>query len=837
MNAFCTECGEQLIPGDRFCASCGAAIENPSADASADVVSVPVAAARTSGVATDVAPPSLAARAANSKQRAGVEGFAKKVRESVTAELVKGAVLRTAAAWVVVWIAVAIVVQVGLSIADQPDVLVGAPTLASAIMSCGFGGSLEGTASVNLFVFKGSVSAWAHIMPFVIPLAYAVLLLLASKFQRAKQDRYATTASGAVAAACAAVLAVATSLFSHTSVDGFSGNLEGLAVPVGASWLVPALVAGILTFAAVTLPSLVAERKNSKAADDIKLALGDLAAVTKIIGAILIAAAALAILYQGFRIGTGADSGEISKMFGFVLGFLLLLPNIIVASLSLLTGAQFLTSAQWTGDTDALPKSWYGSGDLTRPPWGLPGWAILAFVLVVALVLAALWGINSKRPSARAWWVDAAIFGLVGVLLTHFGSLLAGGVVTVNTVLGGGSATASASYGFNPFEIGLRFALLGALIGAARHPAVLSMLRPVGQPLSELATRGAQGIRRRLGIDKVVARIRGVKSVPTSDVVDTSGEDFQRSALRLGAFGGVVVAVILLVPISVLLGKGVYAVTGAFTDSPEEILTQVQDAVRAGDGGKLSELIKLDSGEAILSSTGGVSDVTGTMEGDEGDYRSGTVNWKVGEEPASGTVYVFRSTEAGFLGLFPQWQLGNVSGLPVIKGETTVNGDSSESAVVVDGVTIGARDERSVMPGKVTVAAVASAKPEWVVGKADSQVTAVTGDVRAPVTYSVTPPGAVEAKGTAGKILDGCGKTTDSSICPYNSEGCWAPSPDDVGVYGEPVAVGPNSIEVPVLQGALKYGPSYAGTCNADTSLEGPVLIAVGTNGMGSEPR
>lgn len=845
MNTFCTACGEALVPEDRFCSSCGAPVEDLGASqgGSADAPAAPVGGPDEQSPAGG-SQPSLARRW---QQQVGSSDLVKDVRTAATQELAKAAAIRTVGSWLLVWAVIAVFSQLGVVIIDTGELEINGASLASVIMALGFGGSVAAEGSGGFgFLVQGEGSLVAHSAPFIVAIAYAIALRLAFTFKAVGKSESETIATGLISAVCAGAVTLVSTIFGSTTISGLLDEQSGVEATLGLTWLLPVLLAMVLTGLVVTAPVLTAGWMR------LRSSVRDLVGVLGAVTCALFIAGLAAVFYYGVRIGTGALEVDIPAAIGWVVGALLLLPNAVISALSLLMGAQGGYDFSVDGDT-SIVRSLTSDLPSESDTYGLPALVVLLALGVLLLALVALWRVNSARESKSAWWENALTFGVVGLFLTYFGNLHASAVVNVGSFAGSASADATYIAGFNAFEVGLRFAVIGLIVGAARHPVVLEKLRPVGEPVDQLVTPLATALVQKSKVRELVARLAQIPAqseVPSSipEDVELSAEvpsvgsedpsDFTRTLRGLVVTGLCACALLVVIPASLIVGKGLLVASGVVTDSPSDIVSQVEETIRNGDGQALSDLIGISGESRILSSTTGATDVVGSLEGESYyGYQSGEVRWRVGDVEASSPITIYEVSESNFFGLLPAWELGDVPGLPSAYG-TTLGTDGVTtvlSAVRVDGEEIPADRQRTVMPGTLDAGAVASSNPGWVTGAVNAPVQAVGGagsdGVAIPVTYSMTPAGSTEAVASASRTLVGC--TTDSSpdACP-SPIACWVPSPADPAVYATPLALGPNNVVVPLVPGALKYGNTFFGTCTPDRSLEGSVDLTVTGTGM-----
>ncbi len=462
---------------------------------------------------------------------------------------------------------------------------------------------------------------------------------------------------------------------------------------------------------------------------------------------------------------------------------------------------------------------------------------LLALVALLTM-LVVLWRLNNSRESTSAWWEGACTSGAAGLILTYFGNVQGHLAADADTLIGSASAGVNYVAGFNALEIALRFAVVGAIIGAARHPAVLAQLRPVGEPIGQQLRPVFADVAARLTLGTARSRLSG-SSAPSPEISNGQASSLPawedtRVVQGVQAVGLGVAALLVAVPVSLILGKGLLFASSVLTDGPNDIVAQVEATIRDGDGRALSDMIGLPVDQRILSSPGGVQDVSGSLDDDTGDdYRTGTVSWRGDGAAGSSQVSIVRASEGGMFGLVPAWELNAVPDLPTVYGTTTaIDGSMVATTVQVDGVDIPADTSRNVMPGSLNVSAVASANSQWVTGAVTAPINTITESVAIPVTYTVTPAGNTQAVTSAGAALTACSSATNAVGCPSNF-GCWASSPTVLGLYGIARAVGPNSLVVPMVPGALKYGTNpYFGGCTPDIPLTAPMDLTVTSSGM-----
>ncbi|MFA7265610.1 MAG: zinc-ribbon domain-containing protein [Candidatus Nanopelagicales bacterium] len=834
MNKFCTSCGDELVPGNLFCGSCGAPIDDPEPGLgeSAGPTNAPVGAAQPSGGGTAVLQ--------GMQKKIGNTDLIQKVRAATTKELAKDAALRAGGSWVAIWVVIAFLTQVGVVIIDTGDLSINGASLASVIMALGFGGSVTASGEGSMYFGRGDASVWIHYAPFFVALGYAVVLRLAFTYKATRRSEAETMAAGLVSALSVAVVTLVSTIFGSITISGLLEQEFDVESSLGLTWFLPVVCAAVLTGFVVSWPVIATGWTRFRDS------LCDLTALFTAVFVLLVVAGLATILYFGVRVATGAVELEFWPVVGGLAGAILFIPNAVVSALSLLTGAQAGAELSAAGAASIAEDV---LRDLPDEPekWGLPAVVVLLAFVVLLIALVALWRINSSRESKSAWWENACSFGVVGLVLTYFGSLHGFANVSVETYVGSTSADIGYMTGFNALDVAFRLAIVGAIIGAARHPVVLAKIRPVGEPIGQQLSPVFAAITAKVKGGPAMARLsRSSENSPEIADIHTSSpspKNTPKVVQGVVAVGLGVAALLVAIPVSLVLGKGLLVASGVLTDSPNDIVAQVEATIRDGDGRALSDMLGLSdevgssSDSRVLSSTGGVEGVSGSLDEDTGgDYVEGDVTFRVGGTEGSIEVMIEKQVDGGPLGLVPVWELVWVGGLPEVYGTTTaVGGSMVDTAVRVDGVDLPADVTSAVMPGTLDAAAVSSANPEWVTGSVMAPVQAVGESVAIPVTYTVTPAGNTEAAARTGQVLAACGTTSDSPGCPYDF-GCWSTSPTNPALYGAASAVGPNAVAVPTVPGALKYGQeSYVSACTPSSELTAPVNLTVTSSGMAAQ--
>ncbi len=814
MNKFCTECGSPTNPGDQFCVSCGAA--------TSDSAPVPIGVGASSAEQR-VAPsgqttgsPALPA-ASLSSSGINTNAFVTRATQALSRDLIRRSAGLVTAVWVGMWVLLLITAALFGSASDtgSADVRgiasdIGSPTVASILMLLGFGGSLTAHGSINAFVAQGELGVWFRLVPFVIPLAYALILRKAHRTISPDPDRPRLATAGAVAAVTAALLVVVTRLFAGSSVAVSGWN----ALDLGVSWFLPAIIAAVITFVAVVGLDLL------RSPAPLQRSLRELSTVLLSVTGLVVVGGAIALVVEGFKSGTGAVSTTAVDLIGATVGFLLALPNTVAVGLAALTGAQLGQSGANADVVARLQNNAPDTGSILKflipavdpdnstEPVGLPLWAQLLTVIVLVVALLALWNRRRQQPSVQAWWRTGVIFAATGLLLTYFGNAVLGFDLSIQTVGGSGAVDGQVGYGFNPIEVAARFAVLGAIIGLTRHPAVIALMQPVGEPVSRFFEFGIGKVRRLpqwLGFGKLRRHL-------TSPTIGGRKVELGRGA----AVAAIAVVLVLLVPVSIVFGKAASAATGAVGDSADDVMGQVKDAMVTGNGATLSKLAGYEGESAILSSHG-VNKVDAVYTDNQSDHKVATLTWTTSDgQVGTGTVTIAREDGQPEWGLFPHWTVSSIEGLPTILGVTTVNGTVTSSDIQVSGAKVGTfATAPTVMPGQVDVAGI-SANPKWLAASVASPTTvAVKGSVEVPVTYTVTAEGKSVATQTAKTLLSGCRPGSVPASCPTDFCAWIAPGPNGAS-YGNPVATGSNTMSVTPTNLTYKY-ESYSGCDSEDT--------------------
>ena len=734
-----------------------------------------------------------------------------------------------------IWVVIAFLTQVGVVIIDTGDLSINGASLASVIMALGFGGSVTASGEGSMYFGRGDASVWVHYAPFFVALGYAVVLRLAFTYKTTRRSNAETMAAGLVSAVSVAAVTLVSTVFGSITINGLLEQGFDVESSLGLTWFLPVVCAAVLTGFVVSWPVVAAGWTRFRDS------LCDLTALFTAVFVLLVVAGLATILYFGVRVATGAVELEFWPVVGGLAGAILFIPNAVVSALSLLTGAQAGAELSASGAASIAEDV---LRDLPDEPdkWGLPAVVVLLAFVVLLIALVALWRINSSRESKSAWWENACSFGVVGLVLTYFGSLHGFANVSVETYVGSASADIGYMTGFNALDVAFRLAIVGAIIGAARHPAVLAKLRPVGEPIGEQlspvfaaitakAKGGAAMVRLSKSPEESPEIFDGQASSP-------SPKNTPRVVQGVVAVGLGVAALLVAIPVSLVLGKGLLVASGVLTDSPNDIVAQVEATIRDGDGRALSDMLGLSDDWRVLSSAGGVDDVSGSLDGDnDGGSRSGEVSFRVGGAEGLIQIRIDQEPEGGVFGLVPAWELGYVADLPEVYGTTTaIDGSTVDTAVRVDDADIPADSTRLVMPGTINAGAVASTNPEWVAGSVTARVQAAGESVAIPVTYTVSPAGNTQAATSAGMALAACSSGTYSADCPTNF-GCWATPPTAPGLYGTAQAFGPNSVVVPIVPGALKYGQRglFSGCMTPDEVFAAPVNLTVTSSGMAAQ--
>ncbi len=331
MNRFCTSCGDELVPGNLFCATCGAQIDDPEpvpaepAEATSPPSGAPKAAAGGSSVLLGL------------QQKLGTAGLVDKVRTATTQELAKDAAKRTIGSWVALWVVIAVLSQVGVVIIDTGDLSINGASLASVIMALGFGGSVTASGSGGFAFASGEGSLWVHYAPFIVALVYAVALRFAFGYKPTRRTESDLVATGLVSALCAGVVTLVFTIFGNLTISGLLEEEVGIESSIGLTWFVPVVCASVLTALVVAWPVLA--NKCTR----LRSSLIDLVGVFAGVFVLLIVVGLATIVYYGVRVATGAVELDIQVALAGLVGAVLFLPNAVVAGLSLLTGAQAST--------------------------------------------------------------------------------------------------------------------------------------------------------------------------------------------------------------------------------------------------------------------------------------------------------------------------------------------------------------------------------------------------------------------------------------------------------------------------------------------------------------
>lgn len=233
---------------------------------------------------------------------------------------------------------------------------------------------------------------------------------------------------------------------------------------IATSALIPTLAIIALTFVVISWPIWL---KKLSVAND--LAVSDLrhfVSIATIIAIVVTFLGAVGLLVFG---GGSWKPGEILAL---LIAALFWLPTLVFGLIVTSVFGSFGLEASYPGLSSSI------TGETPVPTW-------LRILVIVIVLLAILAAIGSKRlqQSTSTYWRSALLFGGIGVLYSLVAmpnGKMSGQatiwVISFSTEMHGGIS-------LEALEVGIAFAILGALIGGARHPAVIHQVQMFADPV------------------------------------------------------------------------------------------------------------------------------------------------------------------------------------------------------------------------------------------------------------------------------------------------------------------------------------------------------------------
>lgn len=641
----------------------------------------------------------------------------------VPPEVTKRVALVVAGAWVAFLTGMAALTAVALSFVPVDGLPVLAPALWLAHL--GLGGSVVGSTGANIAGVSGSGAVSLSFVFATLPLAAWIMLRFGRR--RFLPELPDPKGVAAIAGVTGAAVVAASSAFASQSVE-----IDAVAASVSVGWLRSALVAGLLSAAAFGGWDVLRTRLPDLAWTSVLR--GGLLGMLRLLLGVAVLASAVAVLRGS---ATGDPVGLWTLLGGWVAA-LVALPTLLAALLAFLSGAGASASATASGGLAFI-------ADFTREASAETVRAPLPVVLGVGVV-AAVWSAWRHREpeaqSATRWWQCAALFASVAPLVW---------AVTRASVSGDAGATlltdlrlsGVGSVGFHLFELILRFAAFGAIVGLAAHPAVQSVLTPAIRPLGSLVS----------GVRSLVAQV----ARPVRPLVSTASR-VVGTGPRAAAVGmGCIIASFFAVS---LAGAALDRVALVVMSSPGDKASAYADALRDGDGERWASLE--DSSSVPISSSG--VEVTVERLESEDDRERFELRWGDGNGEYV-VVSFLRSSDARF-GLLRGWDDGYVEGgLPTVSVSDW--GYEDELEVSVSGVAV--TSPPLVMPGEHEVVV----SPSHGLASAFSTKVQVTSYVEVEPTFGLTDAGEESMKEVLEQYVEDC---ADPGSTSTYSTGSWCPS-------------------------------------------------------------
>lgn len=474
---FCEECGTQVEDGAKFCAGCGTMIAAESSPVPTPPAQEPGDAATVGSV--DPAPTAGGPGATSPAPSINIS--AQSVKEFLEPKLVKAAALSSLVVFAAFFVVLTIASIIGMSFVDLDKVTsVGAFQaglfVAAALLGSAFLGKVGISTTQDLGIASGTVEISAALLPLGITVAYCVVLWLVHRrtTRSLASDvfvRYAVVS----ALVSAGLMIIVLLIFGRVNGSFEVENRQGITVTLSdvlfsVHFMVPTLCIALATFVIVAWPVIL-----KKLGETGKLAFADLKGffvIAMCLGFVLGAIGLVYGLMQSSNPLMGLLGGAVSLLFFLPTFVYTLLVSTVFGSLDWNVAGQFLSSSSTNYQTD----------------FGIPAWLRIGVLIVVALAWLAAVGSQRIRTAENAYWISALVFGVVGFLfgLISMPGMAASG--TGSTFGFSGSGSGNVGLAVQVFEGFSTFLLVGALVGCARHPAVIRSVLPYATPVWNAVT-------------------------------------------------------------------------------------------------------------------------------------------------------------------------------------------------------------------------------------------------------------------------------------------------------------------------------------------------------------
>jgi hypothetical protein len=554
--------------------------------------------------------------------------------------------LRSAASivafWFLLFITFSVARSLGVPYLSQLGLLNDAttPALATTILQIGLGGTVVGSGSVAT---SGAAFSLAFLL-LIVPIG--LFYVMRSLSRRYPANGVTPVQSGAYSAA-GAVLAVAGLAF-LSSGERVVGSI---ATSFGFAWIVPAVVAAILGFAAA--PGALKASAAGRFATSARALNGAFRGLSKFLVTVAVATAS----YEALSMGTGLNQPTPLWVWPLLaLGFAIILPTVSALIAPLFLGATIaygVSSVMSTGAQTTLNPL----ATLRETDHAWVSWVILV-VAWLAVVVAAVRNAY-KNPSSKQAWLTLTVVNIaVALLLTWLGSFRIRGSISALTFL-----QAAPSFGNEGFSTIAVFAIAGLVYGLMSHPALRPIVVFLFESVGATAHKAIRGLVFVFGLrwvgplNKLWAAIGRQKFVA-------------RKAIKYSLVGG-------LVGVFFLLGAPLAAVTAPLYDSENFADTPLVNALRTGSTTELVKLVSID-GKTFLGSNGlGDSAKIEVIDPQEVEYQKAlkadtkanrpeekhlrNITWGDKGKYYLNLQYLRSYTKAPFLTVVPQWDVSIVS--------------------------------------------------------------------------------------------------------------------------------------------------------------------------------
>jgi hypothetical protein len=633
--------------------------------------------------------------------------------EATTGEWTKRAVARSALTWTSVPLVLFALGKLAFELPGEVE----SDRLRSAtwLVLMAVGGSLDASTSST----GGTMEVTASFLLLLLPIATGFALWWWTRRVSVPPElvgRYAVV-SGATAAATVSLL----SLFSRIDTD-----LDGTRVQVRVSWIVPAVLAGSVSWLAAGGHTVIEERFPQ-----VLTTAGFILHGLLRLGGAVVAVVTLGGAVFVFRQSAIGDAPSFGQVLATIGAAALLLPNLVAQALVNLLGAPLQLQLGATLDVPLAGATLGGGRELS-----LPLWVCLSF-LVIAAIWSALYHRRLGVSSADRWrhlTIGCGLTAMVAAWAAHIAIEATGsldlGILSLSQAEGSATAT------FSVVGALLRGGILGLVLGFTAHPVVQHRLDALPTRLRpQLAPAGAHWY------DQVRAQ-------PTRPPT---------SRRRAAALFGLPFIVICVAGAG---GMGLDVMASRTVEPSDGRVEELLEALRQGDGGIAAEVLGLES--APLSSTGVDAQMSQTVRGDDATFR---ITWDGGEITArSSRSKVHRA----WGGLVRGWSTPEFAGgLPQLVVSEPTGDDqglgvavaSTVAAVAVDGHRI--ELPALVMPGRHEVQPL-SENDSLVVSS--SQGVEVGGTVTIQPSWSATPQAGPVLQTAVAELFRDCVNDDSTSL-------------------------------------------------------------------------